>query len=153
MNTGPVVTRYARALLRLVTENGCGNAVYSQSEAMLCGEVPAALEKDIESLLTLLLRNGRETMLKDILRSFTKMYRETHNIKKVFLKTAVPSPSLEEKLSALLKERTGCEVEMHSALDSSIIGGFVFEVDDLMLDASVSTQIENLRKEFVENIR
>jgi F-type H+-transporting ATPase subunit delta len=39
---------------------------------------------------------------------------------------------------------------MVAEVDPAIVGGFVFTVDDLMLDASVARQIELIRRQFVE---
>ena len=41
-------------------------------------------------------------------------------------------------------------VIMDSTVDESLEGGFVFEVDGYMLDASVRTQMERIRREFIE---
>ena len=39
------------------------------------------------------------------------------------------------------------EVRLHRKADESLIGGFVFRMDDLLLDASLSRQLNLLRKQ------
>jgi F-type H+-transporting ATPase subunit delta len=35
-------------------------------------------------------------------------------------------------------------------VDPKILGGFIFEIDDYRLDASVATQFEKIKKQFIE---
>ncbi len=69
------------------------------------------------------------------------------------LTSVVPSARLEESLSRMVKQQTGCDVIIESTIDPQLIGGFVFTVDDVRLDASVSGQIEALRRQFIENTK
>ncbi|MBQ3975977.1 MAG: F0F1 ATP synthase subunit delta [Bacteroidales bacterium] len=41
-------------------------------------------------------------------------------------------------------------MDLNVKLDPSLIGGFRLVVDDLLLDASVSSQLEKLRRQFIE---
>lgn len=151
MSTGIVSTRYAKALLKFVTETGRGEQVYAQVQAMLetPASVPEPLEEDLRKFIALLVSNGRISYLKFIFNSFSRMYRRAHNIKKANLKTAVPSPELETKLKSLVSEN-GFELVLETEVDPDLIGGFVFQVDDLLMDASVARQIEIIRHQFIE---
>jgi F-type H+-transporting ATPase subunit delta len=42
------------------------------------------------------------------------------------------------------------DVHLEEKVDDSLIGGFVFELDGLRLDASVERQLERLRSQLVE---
>ena len=64
--------------------------------------------------------------------------------------TAVDAPELKEKMTALFSEKTGADVRMEMKTDPDIIGGFIFEMDGKLVDASVSTQLRRLRKELVD---
>lgn len=151
MSTGIVSTRYAKALLKFVTETGRGEQVYAQVQAMLetPASVPEPLEEDLRKFIALLVSNGRISYLKFIFNSFSRMYRRANNIKKANLKTAVPSPELETKLKSLVSEN-GFELVLETEVDPDLIGGFVFQVDDLLMDASVARQIEIIRHQFIE---
>lgn len=152
MNSGIISSRYATALLKRVTETGRGRQVCEQVEQLL--EHPdvqiQALEPDLKSFVDVIVKNGRQEYLKLALNSFVRKYYEASGIKMAYLTTASPAPGLEEKLSALIREKMGCSVKMKTKVDPKIIGGFTFVVDDLLLDASVSRQIELIRGELIE---
>ncbi len=62
-------------------------------------------------------------------------------------------PTLESRLRALIKEKTGCGLILKTEVNPSLIGGFVFEVEDTVLDASVSRQLDIIRRQFIEKNR
>lgn len=61
--------------------------------------------------------------------------------------------SLESRLRELIGKETGCELLLETKVDPSLIGGFVFEVEDTVLDASVSRQLDIIRRQFMEKNR
>ena len=77
------------------------------------------------------------------------MYYDYKGIKAVHLTTSVPAHDLEKKLSRLLEKKFGCKVLLESVVDPSLVGGFVIRVDDYMLDASIRSQIESVRRQFI----
>ena len=151
MSTGIISSRYATALLKLVTESGRGRQVYDQVQTMLGdpASVPTPLEEDLRKFTLLLVKNGRMPYLKYILTTFSRMYREANRMKQASLTTVVPAPELEEKLRELVRAE-GYELILESKVDPTIIGGFIFSVDDLLFDASVRRQLEIIRQQFVE---
>ena len=153
MNTGVISTRYARALLRLTTDNGSADAVYAQIRAMLVNpdSIPSPLQPDLHEFVSLLVDNHREQYLKFIFNSYVSLYLKQNNMKLATLTTAAPCPGLEQKIRDLVKERTGCGLDLTVKTDPSLIGGFKLVVDDLLLDASVSAQLDRLRKQFIDN--
>ena len=152
MNTGVISSRYARALLRLSTESGSAPAVYAQVCAMLDNPdaIPSRLEPDLKKFVSLLVANHREQYLKFIFNSFVSLYLKENNMKMGTLTTVVPNPELEHKIRDLVTEKTGCGLDLKVKTDPSLIGGFKLVVDDLLLDASVSSQLEKLRQQFIE---
>ena len=63
------------------------------------------------------------------------------------------APSLESRLREVIESKTGCKLDLKTEVDPTLIGGFIFEVDDLLLDASVSRQIDIIRRQFIEKNR
>ena len=59
------------------------------------------------------------------------------------------SPSLNDRIQALLESQTGSKVILDTVVDPSLIGGFVLEVGGYMLDASVRHQIDEIRRQFI----
>ena len=47
-------------------------------------------------------------------------------------------------------ENSGLRVVLETSVNPDIIGGFVFEIDDYILDASVRSSIEKIRRELIE---
>lgn len=152
MNTGAISRRYAKALLGLSRESGRGERDYAQAVALLAhpDQKPKALEEDIAALVALLMRNGRLPYVKFILQSFVDLYRAAHGIVEVRLTMASPSPDLEDKLRKTLADSLGAEILFSSKVDPDLIGGFVLEVDDRMLNASAKSQLDKIRRKLDE---
>ena len=151
MNTGVIASRYARALLLLTQESGRGEQVFSQARALLADPsvVPSPLEPDLGKLVLLLRKNGRGEYMKFVLNDFVHSYCASKNARLAHLTTAVPAPELGPKLAEMLEKKAGIKVYLDSEVDPSIEGGFIFTLDDYMLDASVKGQIDRIRREFI----
>lgn len=153
MNAGIIASRYATALYRYAASTGRGAEVCAQVERLLADPDSAKgmrLEPELKRFIALLIENRRTELLKFVLQDYVDLYYRSAGIKIARLKTAIPVPTLEARLADLVRSKTGCEVKMVAEVDPSIVGGFVFTVDDLMLDASVARQIELIRRQFVE---
>ena len=153
MNAGIIASRYATALYRYAASTGRAAEVCAQVEQLLADPESLKgmrLEPELKRFVALLIENRRTDLLKFILQDYVDLYYKSAGIKIARLKTAVPVPSLESKLAELVRSKTGCEVKMVSEVDPQLVGGFVFSVDDMMLDASVARQIELIRRQFIE---
>ena len=182
MNDSIIRTRYADALVKYVRETGNGESVCAQAEklAHVLGEVPdlsrmiaardvvpAAKKRELlhtalgepmapelDRFIDLLLENGRIGALRFILLDFGERYRRSIGIRKAHLKVAVPpSEDLLARLRALVKERTGDEALIDVVVDPDLIGGFVFDIDDALIDKSVARKLELIRLQFIEKNR
>jgi len=152
MNTGVVSTRYAKALLLMVQETGNGERVFQQVRALLADPdtAPTPLEDELARLVLLLQKNDRMEHLKFVLHSFVRMYCKENGICLAYLSSAVPAEGLAERLKAILTNHFGGRVIMEVSVDPSLLGGFVLDLDDYKLDASVSRQIEDIRRQFIQ---
>ena len=183
MNRAIVITRYARALVRYVRDNGHGDIVCSEAQTLVAalnsvpdllrmveaaGDVVSDFDKkkllqsalgnrmspDLSRFLTLLNKNGRMELVQDILRDFVDMYHRSVGIRKAHLTTvSEPSERLLQRLKALVKSKTGDDVIIEVDVDPSLVGGFVFDIDDYLLDASVKRQLDLIREQFIERNR
>ena len=85
-----------------------------------------------------------------ILNSYVSLYYKSIG---VMLAKLVSAQSVDEatvqSLCEVLEAHFGCKVSMSVKVDPSLIGGFVVQVGDYMLDASVRNQIETIRRQFV----
>lgn len=148
MNTGAVAKRYAKAFFELTQESGRGEQVYAQAQSILHRDVPAQLEPDLEKLMLLLRKNGRLDIAMHVIASFCAIYRQNKHIVQATLHIAAPAPGLEDRLRQLLAEEYGGDISFTEHISPELIGGFVLEVDDRILDASVKTQLDKIRKHF-----
>ena len=182
MNDSIIRTRYADALVKYVRETGNGDSVCAQAEklAHVLGDVPdlsrMIAAKDVVSdakkrellrtalgepmhpelarFIDVLIGNGRIGALRYILLDFAERYRRSKGIRQAHLKVAVPpSEELLTRLAALVKERTGDEAEIDVEVDPSLIGGFVFDIDDAIIDKSVAHKLELIKLQFIEKNR
>ena len=182
MNDSIIRTRYADALVKYVQETGNGKSVCRQAEklARILDEVPdlsrmiaakdvvpaakkrellrAALGEpmtpELDRFIDLLLANGRIGSLRMVLRDFGDRYRRSLGLRKARLRVAVPpSEELLTRLKALVKERTGDEAVIEVVVDPDLIGGFVFDIDDAIIDKSVARKLELIRLQFIEKNR
>ena len=170
--------RYAKAILSLATDNQKAEAV--QADMALIGQsiannaslenalkspVVKLLEKaavldalfpsvssESKSLFTTLVSNKRVNILGQIATQYGILYDQVNNKENAFVTTAIPMTSeLEEKVMAKLKTLTKKEVTLHKSVDANILGGFVLRVGDLQYDASVSNQLNTLKRKFIIN--
>ena len=150
MNTGVICNRYATALLLLVRQTGRGEQTYDQAMAMLAGRIPDPLEDSLEKLTALLIKNGRTEYLKQILWTFTREYRRKERICQANLTVARKSEALEEKLKVMFLGQGAEEVDFSTEVDPGLIGGFVLEVGDNVLDTSIKRQLALVRHDLDE---
>ena len=152
MNQGAVSSRYATAFLRLVQEGGRGEQVFTQVRALLAdaSSVPQPLEPDIQKLVLLLRRNRRLDCLKFVLNDFVRMWCEANHVVVAKLVSAVASPELPARAEELLASRTVCRVILDYSVDAELLGGFVLELENETLDASVRRQLDDIGRQLVQ---
>jgi F-type H+-transporting ATPase subunit delta len=97
--------------------------------------------------------NKREMHIADICRNFIVQYREYKNIKAAKVITATPiTDTLNKKISKIISEIFKTDVELTTAENKDIIGGFILRVGDQQIDASVSTKLKNIKRDFLKKI-
>lgn len=156
MNSGIVSSRYAKALLQFARDKGTEEKVYADAQKML--EVfkdSEALKRCIDSscaefksLLELVIRNKRVNYLQDILHSTVSQYRREHKITTAHLVSTEDDPILVEKVRTLLAEYGYTQLEFDCDVNPELLGGFVLQVNDKRLDASLIRELKTIRKEF-----
>ena len=67
------------------------------------------------------------------------------------LTTASPvNATVEKRLKAMVENTTGGTIEMEKVVDKDILGGFMFEVNFVRWDASISGQLRRIKKDYIE---
>ena len=110
-----------------------------------------AVSKEFERFIALILRNRREGFLQYICLSFMELYRRYRHIGVAKLITAVPineeiSKRIQQSASTMLHAR----IELQTVVEPSIKGGFVFDINDYRLDASIATQLRIVKEQFID---
>ena len=102
------------------------------------------------SFLKLLITNKREGYLKDITRNFHETYRKEAGYKAAKLISAFEiDPATLEQFRALIRKLYNTEVDLTCKVDSKLIGGFILQVEDQQIDASVAAKLKKLKRELL----
>lgn len=105
------------------------------------------------SIFDVLTRKNREPLLPAIARQFHTAYNEYMQISKATVTTAVPlDETLREEVRTLVKQLSKkANVELAEKIDKSMIGGFVLNVGDRQIDASLKSKLKALQLKFSHN--
>lgn len=114
-------------------------------------------EKDFSKItmnfMVLVMKKRREFYLKEIALSFIDRYREYKNIISAKLITAIEiSDKVKAKIEDYVHNKSRKNVHLEHFVDKEMIGGFVLEFDDHLYDASISHQLNILKKGFKKNL-
>ena len=101
----------------------------------------------------LMITKGREAYLPEVITAFIKEYKELKKIHTVKLTTAVPvSSAIKNAFIEQIKRTTAIQnIEMEVNVDEKIIGGFVLQTGDQLIDASVAYDLREIAKQFKNN--
>ena len=181
MDIGIISKRYAKALYEYACENKNGKAVYKEMQMLINsyqegGNLRSALENPVLSkaekirllceaaggnvsneykrFATLVFEERREKFMPFIAYSYIDLYRKLNNINIGKLITASPVKNeIIERMKNMVAKKTQGRVEFETQVESSIMGGFIFEINFNRLDASIATQINKVRQQFIEKNR
>ena len=180
MNNPRLATRYAKSILDLAVEQNQLEIVYQDMRfilsicksnpdfvALLRSPIikPTAKAKIIESItrervndlttafIKLLVIKIREINLPEIAAAFVDQYNTIKNIQKVKITTAVQiSDTLRDAILAQIEGNTpSTSIDLETAVNPALIGGFVLETKDKILDASILKDLKDVGKQFLNN--
>ena len=118
-------------------------------EAVGAGKISEVTRKFIRLLAT----KGRENGLIEILGAFIEQYNEQKGIHQVKITTAHPmSEDLKIALVNKLKQETGIPwVQLEEVVNEKIIGGFIMQYDNKLLDTSILSELRDVKRQFLDN--
>ena len=102
----------------------------------------------------LLAKKGRESAMPEIASSFLQQYKKYKKVSEIKLTTASPlsESALNSIKAALLQsDATDQDVEITTAVNPELIGGFVIEMEDKLYDASIVHKLRGVKKQFLDN--
>ncbi|MEO8174844.1 MAG: ATP synthase F1 subunit delta [Sediminibacterium sp.] len=173
--------RYAKSLIDLATEKGQLEAVYADMKYLqavckaskefvallkspvinsdqknnIVGAVTKGKVSELTTLFnTLLVKKGRESDLPEIAFAFVDQYNALKGIHRVKLTTAVPvSDEVKKSIEGKVKSAQGIgTIELETAVDEKLIGGFVLEFNNNLVDASILRDLKDIKKQFSANL-
>lgn len=177
MDEGKISVRYAHALYALAEEKGVHHEIYQKmrtiSQAFL--EFPVLTEtlanpmhtkeeklslliaagsteipKLLKDFFQLIIKKGREEFMIFIAMSYQTYYREKQRI--VIGKITSAMPLKEEAISKirhLIDKKYDATIELTTKVEPDVIGGFIFEVDNYLMDTSVKKALQDIKKELI----
>jgi F-type H+-transporting ATPase subunit delta len=171
MNAGIISTRYAKAIYRFAAgkseatllykemktlsrqfaefpelKTALGNPILSRKEKIrlltAAATTNSTTSETAKNVFRVVVGNGRQQYMQQIALVYGLVYRKENNIALARLTTAVEASEHEKQQVATLVSNGGqYQVDFAAKTDPNIIGGFILEVDDLRLDASVKNQL------------
>ncbi len=98
--------------------------------------------------LELLAERHRMPVLMRIRREFDSMYAEERRLLPVTITSAVElDKNTVNRIGKRIEEQTGKRIELATNVDPDVIGGLSMQVGNLIMDATIRSRLERLRKE------
>jgi F-type H+-transporting ATPase subunit delta len=100
--------------------------------------------------LNLVTNNGRETVMIDIAKQFISQLKTLRGIVPVTIISAQPlEESTKQSILVNIAPAIHGTPEITEEIDSDLIGGFIVRMGDHQIDASVASQLQRLKQQFV----
>lgn len=104
-------------------------------------------EPELTNFLELLVEKHRMPEIFRIRREFDELWKRENRRLDVTVTSAVElDPGVVERIGQEVERQTGEAVELSSRVDDGILGGIVLQVGNMVLDASIRSRLEKLRK-------
>jgi F-type H+-transporting ATPase subunit delta len=104
-------------------------------------------EPELVNFLEALIERHRMPVLFRIRTRFEALWDKANKRLPVSIVTAVPlDDATAQSIGRRIGEQTGETIELTSTVDPEIVGGIVLRVGNRIMDASIKSQLENLRK-------
>ncbi|MBL7863318.1 MAG: ATP synthase F1 subunit delta [Cyclobacteriaceae bacterium] len=175
-----VASRYVKSLLGLAVEQGVVEEVHKDmllftktcrenrnftmmlrspvirhenKQAILQKLFKGKVNKLTLAIIDIITKKNREPILPAIALEFHNAYNVYKGIGKAYLKTTIPADKeLIKVMETISKKLSGkSNVELETSVDDSLIGGFILNVGDRQIDASIKSKLKALSLKFDEN--
>ena len=111
----------------------------------------ASLDQEVTNLGKLLVESNRVEDIDGIADEFERLADDAAGRVRATVTTAIPLPPRErDRVAAELSKRLGKDVSMRAEVDPRILGGLKVQYGDRLIDASVATRLQQLRRRLTE---
>ncbi|MFC2128223.1 ATP synthase F1 subunit delta, partial [Bacteroidota bacterium] len=108
-----------------------------------------AIDQITLGVIVLLGENKRLPLLSLIAKQFSILFDHDKLVDVAKVTTAVPlTKELKAKVLAKIEQLTGNKASLENVVNPDIIGGFVLRIGDIQYDASISNNLNELRRQF-----
>jgi F-type H+-transporting ATPase subunit delta len=173
-----VAKRYAKSLIDLASEQGVLDAVNadmlqfvsvcdanrdlnlllsnpiipSDKKLSILKAVFSSASKLSTAFFEIITRKGREGNLPAIAKEFVDQFKKSKGIETAVVTSAITlDEQLRKQVYQLVKDSVKSEIELVEKVDNKLIGGFVIRIGDKQYDASVSSELRRLTRDFSVN--
>lgn len=180
MDIGTISVRYAKALIAYAKEEGVEDILFREIETLSRNftaypqlrnalDNPVLKAKDKQDLIIaaavgsaepspafvrfirLVLSGRRELYLQFMCLTYMALYYKLKHIAVGRLITAVPiDDETKKRIREVASTAVHAKMKLQTHVDPSIEGGFIFDINDYRLDASVATQLKRVKQQFIE---
>jgi F-type H+-transporting ATPase subunit delta len=179
MNDSKISVRYSRAIFQSALENKILDKVNqdmifiseickidetreflhspiippSKKEDIFHKMLEGNVEKITISLIDLIVKNGRESFIPAIARNFIYETKKYKGITDSVLTTAVKvDDKVKNQITSLISDIFKTKVDLKENIDPEIIGGFILQIDDSYIDASIKSKLRKIKKELIGSV-
>lgn len=181
MQNPRLATRYAKSLIDLAIEQKQLEAVYAdmqyiqllckasrdftnvlrspiikadKKQAIVDNIIKNKISELTNAFIRLIIKKSREYFLPEIAVAFVQQYNILKNIHTVKITTVIPiskesKKNIQEKIQ---QEKSLPNIEIEEEVNEELIGGFVLEFDNNLIDASILRDLKDVKKQFMENL-
>ncbi|MDR1372817.1 MAG: ATP synthase F1 subunit delta [Dysgonamonadaceae bacterium] len=176
MDTGKISTRYARAIYHFAESRGDEKRLQGEMQILVSQfahfpslksamENPTISEEEKEKVLLsaigaeasktfckavhLIAGNGRSRCMQSVALMYDKIYRHAKRMLQVSLTTVEPASREMQQLLVDLVSDEGEMVDFDAQSDGALIGGFVLQIEDRRLDASIKNQLNQIKLDLI----
>jgi F-type H+-transporting ATPase subunit delta len=179
MNNSKISVRYSRAIFQSALERKNLDKVYqdmifisevckspetkeflkspiiipSKKEAIFHSMLEGNVEDITLSLLDLIVKNGRESFIPLIALNFIHETKKYKGITESVLTTAVKvDEKIKKQVIDVISDIFKTKVELKENIDPEIIGGFILQIDDSYINASIKNKLRKIKKELIGSV-
>ncbi|MCL2171033.1 MAG: ATP synthase F1 subunit delta [Defluviitaleaceae bacterium] len=119
----------------------------AQKTALVQTALKGRVPDEFLGLIDLVLKRGREDVLVDIFRHFTRLHNEHKSISiaQLTIPENLPAEKINE-ISAAVSKKLSKTIKIETTIDPSLIAGFRIEVDGFVFDSTTKTQLAEMKK-------
>ncbi|HEX7366764.1 MAG TPA: ATP synthase F1 subunit delta [Pelobium sp.] len=125
----------------------------TKKNAILKAVFGEKINKVSAAFLKIVVDKGRSEIIYGVAKEFLREYNEYKNIVTAKVVSAAELTDIAKtEIINKVKAVTGGDVKLHATVDTDLIGGFILTVGDKQFDASISSNLAKLKKDFSQKV-